>query len=44
MDPCEEVTDLLEAAIVENPPISVKEGNIIQDGYNEELDRYRDAS
>ena len=44
LDPCEEVTDLLEKAIVENPPISVKEGNIIQDGYNEELDRYRDAS
>ena len=33
MDPCEEVTDLLEKAIVENPPISIKEGNIIQDGY-----------
>ena len=44
MDPCEEVTDLLEAAIVENPPISITEGNIIQDGYHEELDRYRDAS
>jgi DNA mismatch repair protein MutS len=44
LDPCEEVTDLLEKAIVENPPISVKEGNMILDGYNEELDRYRDAS
>ncbi|WP_437831450.1 DNA mismatch repair protein MutS [Niallia taxi] len=44
LDPCEEVTDLLESAIVENPPLSVKEGNIILDGYNEELDRYRDAS
>jgi DNA mismatch repair protein MutS len=44
LDPCEEVTDLLERAIVENPPISLKEGNIISDGYNEELDRYRDAS
>ena len=29
---------------MENPPISLKEGNMIQDGYNEELDRYRDAS
>ncbi|MEK4667360.1 DNA mismatch repair protein MutS [Niallia sp. FSL R7-0271] len=44
LDPCEEVTDLLETAIVENPPLSVKEGNIILDGYNEELDKYRDAS
>ncbi|WP_147532224.1 DNA mismatch repair protein MutS [Bacillus marasmi] len=44
LDPCEEVTDLLERALVENPPLSLKEGNIIQDGYNEELDTYRDAS
>ena len=44
LDPCEEVTDLLEMSIVENPPLSVKEGNIIQDGYNAELDTYRDAS
>ena len=38
LDPCEEVTDLLERSIVENPPLSMKEGNIIQDGYNAELD------
>lgn len=44
MDPCEEVADLLEQAIVENPPLSLKEGNIIRDGYNPELDQYRDAS
>jgi DNA mismatch repair protein MutS len=44
LDPCEEVTDLLEQALVENPPISIKEGNIIQDGYDERLDQYRDAS
>ena len=44
LDPCEEITDLLETAIVENPPLSIKEGNIIQDGYHEELDSYRDAS
>ncbi len=44
LDACEELTDLLEQAIVDNPPISVKEGNIIQDGYNAELDQYRDAS
>ncbi|UII57496.1 DNA mismatch repair protein MutS [Cytobacillus spongiae] len=44
LDPCEELTDLLDQAIVENPPLSIKEGNIMKDGYNEELDRYRDAS
>ncbi|WP_187143791.1 DNA mismatch repair protein MutS [Bacillus tuaregi] len=43
LDPCEEITDLLEKAIIENPPLSVKEGNMIQDGYHEELDTYRDA-
>ncbi|HZG71060.1 MAG TPA: DNA mismatch repair protein MutS [Chondromyces sp.] len=44
LDPCEELTDLLEHAIMENPPLSVKEGGIIRDGYSEELDQYRDAS
>ncbi len=44
LEPCEEITDLLERAIVDNPPLSIKEGNIISDGYNEELDRYRYAS
>ncbi|CAH0210813.1 DNA mismatch repair protein MutS [Peribacillus sp. Bi96] len=44
LDPCEEVTDLLETALVENPPLSVKEGNIIQDGFHDELDTYRYAS
>ncbi|WP_342430648.1 DNA mismatch repair protein MutS [Neobacillus sp. FSL H8-0543] len=44
LDPCEEITDLLEQAIVENPPLSLKEGNMIRDGYNKQLDQYRDAS
>ncbi|RFU71371.1 DNA mismatch repair protein MutS [Peribacillus saganii] len=44
LDPCGEITDLLEQALQDNPPISIKEGNLIRDGYNEELDRYRDAS
>lgn len=44
LDSCEEVTDTLESAIMENPPLSLKDGNIIQDGYHEELDNYRDAS
>lgn len=44
IDPCSEVLELLEAAIAENPPLSVKEGGIIKDGYHEKLDQYRDAS
>ncbi|MEK3886896.1 DNA mismatch repair protein MutS [Bacillus sp. FSL K6-3431] len=44
LDPCEELTDLLERAIIENPPITIKEGGIINDGFHTELDTYRDAS
>ncbi|WP_098440676.1 DNA mismatch repair protein MutS [Bacillus sp. es.034] len=44
LDPCEELTNLLEKALIENPPLSIKEGSLIQDGYHEELDQYRDAS
>ena len=44
LDPCEEVVDLLERAIVENPPLSIKDGNLINDGYHEELDKYRSAT
>jgi DNA mismatch repair protein MutS len=38
------LADLLERAINENPPVSVKEGGIIKDGFNQTLDQYRDAS
>ncbi|MDQ0156731.1 DNA mismatch repair protein MutS [Robertmurraya andreesenii] len=44
LDPCEEIVDLLERAIVDTPPLSIKDGNLIRDGYHEELDKYRDAS
>lgn len=44
LDACDDLTKLLDAAIVENPPLSVKEGNIIKDGFNSQLDQYRDAS
>ncbi|HLU22081.1 DNA mismatch repair protein MutS [Lederbergia graminis] len=44
LDPCEDLTHLLEKAIMDNPPLSVKEGGIIKDGYHPDLDMYRDAS
>ncbi|WP_167408157.1 DNA mismatch repair protein MutS [Bacillus subtilis] len=44
IDPCGDVLELLEEALYENPPLSVKEGNLIKDGYNQKLDEYRDAS
>ncbi len=44
IDGCEEALQILELAIAENPPLSVKEGGIIKDGYDAKLDQYRDAS
>ncbi|MBE1553386.1 DNA mismatch repair protein MutS [Sporosarcina limicola] len=44
IDVCEDVLQTLENAIAENPPLSVKEGGIIKDGYDAKLDQYRDAS
>lgn len=44
IDPCGDVLELLEEALYENPPLSVKEGNLIKDSYNQKLDEYRDAS
>ncbi|MFX3624702.1 MAG: DNA mismatch repair protein MutS [Ectobacillus sp.] len=41
LDPCESLARLLECSIQDNPPLSVKEGDIIKDGYNEQLDQYR---
>ena len=36
-----EIYNLLEDAIAEDPPISVREGYIIKEGYNKELDELR---
>ncbi|MCU9611979.1 DNA mismatch repair protein MutS [Caldibacillus lycopersici] len=44
LDPVEEVSSLIETAILDNPPLSVKEGNMIRDGYNSQLDNYRYAT
>ena len=35
---------LINKAIVEDPPIAIKEGNIIKNGFNNEVDEYRKAS
>lgn len=39
----EAMLTLLEQSIVDDPPISIKEGGIIKDGYQNQLDEYRDA-
>lgn len=37
----DELYELLENSIYENPPISIKEGFLIKDGYNHELDELK---
>ena len=43
LDPLEDLCTLITNAIREEPPIAMKEGNIIRDGYNEEVDKLRRA-
>ena len=43
LDPLEDLCTLIASAIREEPPIAMKEGNIIRDGYNEEVDKLRRA-
>lgn len=35
------ITDLIDQAIVDNPPLAIKEGGLIKDGYHKELDELR---
>ncbi|USD32210.1 MULTISPECIES: DNA mismatch repair protein MutS [Vibrio] len=39
--PQEEVCELLERAIKENPPVVIRDGGVIAEGYNAELDEWR---
>jgi DNA mismatch repair protein MutS len=39
LDPLQDVAELIERAICEEPPVSLKEGGLIREGYHEELDR-----
>ncbi len=43
IDLLEDIQQLVEAAIVDEPPFSVREGEIIRDGYNAELDELRNV-
>ena len=43
LDPLQDIFQLIGNAIVEDPPITVREGGIIRDGYNEEADKLRQA-
>ena len=44
LDILEDVRNLIELAIIDEPPINITEGGIIKDGYNEDVDTYRKAT
>lgn len=41
MDDLSDIVDMIGKAIVDEPPLAIKDGGIIKDGYNEEVDRLR---
>ncbi|MFC4557201.1 DNA mismatch repair protein MutS [Virgibacillus kekensis] len=40
----ESIISILDDSLIEDPPVSIREGSIIKDGYNTTLDSYREAS
>lgn len=44
IDTLDDVYDLIDKSITDNPPMSVKDGFIIKDGYDETIDKLRKAS
>lgn len=44
LDPLTDLASLIQAAIVEDPPIVITEGGMIREGYSKELDRVRAGS
>ena len=39
-----DLCDLLQRAVIENPPVVIRDGGVIADGYDEELDELRQIS
>ncbi|MDT3699538.1 MAG: DNA mismatch repair protein MutS [Thermincola sp.] len=44
LDSMEDIVTLIDLAVSEEPPLSVRDGGIIKKGYNDEVDRLRTAS
>ena len=44
LDELRDITELIDKSIVEEPPITIKEGGIIKTGYNEEIDKCKKAA
>jgi len=43
IDLLEDICSLISRAIIDNPPFSVREGGIIREGFNEQVDIFRNA-
>ncbi len=43
LDPLEDIADLIDQAIIEDPPLSSKEGGFIREGYDENIDKLKAA-
>ena len=43
-DELKDIYDLIDASIVDEPPVSIKEGGLIKAGYNEELDELKEIT
>lgn len=44
IEPVPEISDLLDKALVENPPVLIRDGGILARGFDAELDELRDLS
>ena len=44
IDPLREIYEKIDEAILEDPPVTIKEGGLIREGYSEELDEIKEAS
>lgn len=43
LDTLADIHDLIEESIIDDPPLAMKDGGIIKDGYNAQVDEYRKA-
>jgi DNA mismatch repair protein MutS len=43
MDECEDIAGKIDSAVMEEPPVSIRDGGMIKDGYHARLDEYREA-
>ena len=41
LDTLDDLEALISSAIIEDPPLVIREGGIIKDGYNEDVDKLR---